>query len=136
MGALRVVDESLFASLDPVALRGSHCRSCDATVFPAQRTCPMCTGEDVDVVALPTRGRVWSWTVQRFEPKPPFRTDGFTPFAIGYVDLGPVIVEGWLIGSLEWEIGDEVDLQLAPAWTDDGETVHAFAFARSGGARD
>ncbi|MEI8260620.1 MAG: OB-fold domain-containing protein [Actinomycetes bacterium] len=124
-----VVDETLFASLEPVALRGSACSDCGAHVFPAQATCPMCTGVDVNDVALPTQGTVWSWTVQRYEPKAPFRSNGFAPFAIGYVDLGPVIVEGWLLERTDWAIGDPVDLALATAWTDvDGVVVHTYGF--------
>lgn len=129
----QVVDESLFASVDPVALKGSACADCDAHVFPALTSCPVCTGVDVREVALPTDGTVWSWTTQRFEPKAPFRTDGFTPFSIGYVDLGPVIVEGWLVGRTEWTIGEPVRLVLAKAWTeDDGTEVQTFAFAPAG----
>ena len=125
-----LVDETLFASVDPVALRGSACRACGAHVFPAQASCPMCTGTDVHEVALPTQGTVWSWTTQRFAPKPPYRTDGFAPFSIGYIDLGPVIVEGWLTGATQWTIGDPVHLVLVPAWTeDDGVVVHTYAFA-------
>ena len=124
-----MVDEALFASHDPVALRGSACSQCQAHVCPAQSTCPMCTGVSVAEVALPTVGSVWSWTVQRFAPKAPFRTDEFVPFAVGYVDLGPVIVEGWLLDSIEWNIGDPVELALAPAWTDsDGAVVHTYGF--------
>lgn len=128
---MRVIDESLFASLDPVALQGSACAACGAHVFPAMGSCPMCTGVDVSPVALPTTGEVWSWTTQHFEPKPPFRTDAFAPFSIGYVDLGPVIVEGWLIGRTTWTIGEPVQLVLARAWTDGDEVVHTFAFASS-----
>jgi len=124
-----VVDETLFASLEPVALRGSACSDCGAHVFPAQATCPMCTGVDVNDVALPTQGTVWSWTVQRYEPKAPFRSNGFAPFAIGYVDLGPVIVEGWLLERTDWAIGDPVELALATAWTDvDEVVVHTYGF--------
>ncbi len=123
-----VVDDSLFASVEPVALRGSACRDCAATVFPAMGSCPVCAGVSVEDVALPTAGTVWSWTTQRFEPKPPFRTDGFTPFSIGYVDLGPVIVEGWLIGRTSWTIGEPVRLTLAKAWTDGDTVVNTFAF--------
>ena len=122
------VDDSLFASLDPVALQGSSCISCGATVFPALGSCPVCTGVDVKQVALPTEGTVWSWTTQNFEPKPPFRTDDFAPFSIGYVDLGPVIVEGWLLGRTEWTIGEPVRLVLTKAWTDGDTTVHTYAF--------
>jgi len=39
--------------------------------------------------------------VQRFAPKPPFTTGSqeFTPFAVGYVDLGEVFVETLLTGD-------------------------------------
>lgn len=123
-----VVDSSLFESTDPVVLRGSSCRECDATVFPAMASCPVCAGVDVAPVALPTNGVVWSWTTQHFEPKAPYRTDAFAPFSIGYVDLGPVIVEGWLVGRTTWQIGEPVRLALTPAWTDDGTVVHTFGF--------
>ncbi|MBI1350346.1 MAG: hypothetical protein GC156_04430 [Actinomycetales bacterium] len=125
---LTVVDETLFASLDPVALRGSACSDCGATVFPALGSCPMCTGVDVQPVALPTEGVVWSWTTQHFEPKPPYRTDAFAPFSIGYVDLGPVIVEGWLLGRTTWQIGEPVRLTLATAWTDGDTPVQTYGF--------
>lgn len=122
------VDDALFASVEPVALKGSACRSCGATVFPSLGSCPMCTGVEVDDVALPTEGTVWSWTTQHFEPKPPFRTDGFAPFSIGYVDLGPVIVEGWLLGRTQWCIGERVRLVLAKAWTEGDTVIHTYAF--------
>lgn len=122
------VDDSLFASLDPVALKGSSCTACGATVFPALGSCPVCTGVDVEQVSLPTEGTVWSWTTQRFEPKTPFRTDDFAPFSIGYVDLGPVIVEGWLVGRTEWTIGEPVRLVLTKAWTEGDTVVHTYAF--------
>jgi uncharacterized protein len=125
---IRLVDESLFAATDPVALRGSACADCEARVFPAMASCPVCTGVAVEEVALPTEGTVWSWTTQHFEPKAPYRTDGFAPFSIGYVDLGPVIVEGWLVGKTDWAIDEPVRLVLAKAWTADGEPVHTYGF--------
>ena len=125
---IHLVDESLFASVDPVALRGSTCLVCAAHVFPAQGSCPMCAGTEVEPVPLPSAGTVWSWTTQRIAPKPPFRTDEFAPFSIGYVDLGPVIVEGWLVGKTEWVIGEPVRLVLAKAWTQDGEPVFTYGF--------
>ena len=89
----------------------------------------MCAGTEVEPVALPCSGTVWSWTTQHIAPKPPYRTDEFVPFSIGYVDLGPVIVEGWLVGRTEWTIGEPVRLVLAKAWTAGEEPVHTFAFA-------
>lgn len=125
---IQLVDASLFSSTDPVALRGSACGACAAQVFPAQGTCPMCAGTSVEAVSLPSAGTVWSWTTQHHAPKPPFRTDEFAPFSIGYVDLGPVIVEGWLVGRTQWVIGEPVRLTLAKAWTEGGEPVYTYAF--------
>ena len=127
---MALVDASLFASTDPVALQGSSCSACGTQVFPAQGSCPTCTSVSVSPVALPTEGTVWSWTTQHIAPKAPFRTDGFVPFSIGYVDLGPVIVEGWLLNKTDWHIGERVRLELAKAWTeDDGTVVHTYGFA-------
>lgn len=126
--SIEVVDASLFTSVDPVILAGSVCAACSAYVFPAMDSCPTCSSVDVSRVPLPTQGTVWSWTTQHFAPKPPFRTDEFAPFSIGYVDLGPVIVEGWLVGKNQWMIGEPVNLVLAKAWTQEGVTVFTFGF--------
>lgn len=62
---------------------------------------------------LPRSGAVWSWTVQRLRPKR-IAGDGFEPFALGYVDLGPVKVETRFAGRAcdSWEIGDRVELAV------------------------
>jgi hypothetical protein len=76
------------------ALVGGRERATGRTVFP----CPDDPG--FEAVALPAEGRIWSWTVQRFRPKsPPYAGPAdFEPFALAYVDLGPVIVESRLTG--------------------------------------
>jgi len=126
--SIEVVDATLFTSLDPVTLSGSACRACGSHVFPAIESCPTCSSVDVERVALPTEGTVWSWTTQHFAPKPPFKTDEFIPFSIGYIDLGPVIVQGWLVGKNEWVIGEPVHLVLTHAWTQDSGAVCTFGF--------
>jgi uncharacterized OB-fold protein len=126
--SIEVVDATLFTSVDPVILAGSACAVCSTHVFPAIESCPTCSSLDVTRVALPTEGTVWSWTTQHFAPKPPFRTDEFAPFSIGYVDLGPVIVQGWLVGKTQWAIGERVKLVLAKAWTEESNTVFTYGF--------
>jgi uncharacterized OB-fold protein len=99
-------------------LLGARCTACATHAFPVQGACPRC-GNATEAAALPTRGRVWSWTVQRIAPKPPFVYAGeYEPFTVAYVDLGVVKVEGRLVGRApgSWTIGDEVTLVLG----DDG----------------
>lgn len=55
-----------------------------------------------ETIELPRRGKLWSWTVQRFRPKsPPYAGPlDFEPYAVGYVELGDtIIVEGRLTGA-------------------------------------
>lgn len=99
-------------------LVGARCSVCSTHTFPAQAGCPRCGGT-TEVVPLPTRGTVWSWTVQRIAPKSPFVFEGeYQPFTVAYVDLGPLKIEGPLIGRAPggWSIGEEVVLVVG----DDG----------------
>jgi uncharacterized OB-fold protein len=119
----------LVTSIDgDVHLVGARCTSCDTHVFPPQPGCPRC-GAGTELVALPDHGTVWSWTVQRTRPKPPYSgPDEFEPFAVGYVDLGPVRVESRLDGCPveAWQIGDPV-LLVAGAPDANGE-VWSYRF--------
>jgi len=103
-------------------LVGASCPECGTHVFPVQLSCPRC-GSEMARTALPRTGTVWSWTVQRVRPKPPYRgPEEFEPFAVGYVDLGPVLVESRLAGRPVdgWRIGDQVHLVVAEPGADDG----------------
>lgn len=122
------VAPELFASLDPLTLAGSRCTECATVQFPSARQCAHCAAENPAGIALPTSGRIWTWTIQRFEPKSPYTgpADGFAPYAVGYIDLGEVLVESLLeTGGREPAIGDEVHLVRAPAA--DGRFTYAFA---------
>jgi uncharacterized OB-fold protein len=130
MSAVTPVDTTLFASLDPPRLAGSRCEHCGTVVFPGAPSCPRCCSAELRHVELPERGQLWSWTVQTFRPKAyVLPTDEFEPFAVGYVDLGEVIVEARLVG--DWSalrIGLPMRLTLTRAWADEtGETV-TYAF--------
>ena len=131
------VDQSLFSSLDPPRLAGSRCAGCGTVTFPAQAGCAKCTGTDLARVELADHGTLWTWTVQAFEPKPPYRVpeSGFTPYGVGYVDLGDVIVESRLLGDpARFEIGMPMRLTLLPLWAGpDGSPVVSYAFEPAGG---
>ena len=71
-------------------LRGSRCGRCDNVAFPVAVACQRCGSPEVTPVDLTDRGTVWAHTVQRFAPKSPPSVPpakGFTPFAVGYVEL-------------------------------------------------
>ena len=122
------VTPELFASLEPLTLAGSRCTACATVQFPAARQCAHCAAADPAPITLPTQGRIWTWTIQRFEPKAPYTppAGGFVPYAVGYVDLGEVLVESLLqVGDGEPAIGDDVHLVRTPAAG--GHFTYAFA---------
>ena len=133
------VASGLFSWPDRPRLIGSVCAGCATTTFPAQLSCPRCTGTDVLQVPLATSGRLWTWTIQGFEPKPPYLADGpFQPYGVGYVELatedggGSVLVESRLTEADpdRLEIGAEMTLTFVPLRRDDdGSQVVTFAFA-------
>jgi hypothetical protein len=101
---------------DEVHLVGVRCVTCGTHAFPPQLACPRC-GAATEPATLPNRGQLWSWTIQHIQPKPPYRgPEPFEPFAVGYVDLGPIRVESRLAGRAAdaWRIGDAVRLVTGP----------------------
>lgn len=130
------VEPMLFRSLDPPRLAGSRCGHCGTVTFPAQTSCAKCAEEDMALVELADRGTLWTWTVQTFEPKAPYRVPdtGFAPYGVGYVDLGEVIVESRLLGDpAGFRIGMPMRLTLLPLWPGpDGSPVVTYAFAPAG----
>ena len=110
-------------------LLGSRCERCGTVTFPRQRSCPRCTSVDVEAHRLATRGTLWTWTVQCFEPKPPYVGDGrpFAPYGVGYVELpGEVRVEARLTEAdpRRLRIGMPMELTTIPAV--DGKVTFAF----------
>lgn len=134
----RVLDPTLFqaeGSTDlPPVLSGSRCDQDGTVVFPYQDSCPRCSCRNVNRTALPGHGTLWSWTVQHFAPKAPYRGPSgadFVPYPLGYVDLGEVIVEARLqvqdVATLH--IGMPMKLTWLRVWTETaGNAVLTFAF--------
>lgn len=123
---------------DEPHLIGSSCRACGTTTFPQQRSCPRCTGVDVEERLLAPSGTLWSFTVQGFQPKEPYLGPAhFEPYGVGYVELhGEVIVEALLTENdpSTLSIGDPMDLVIVPFTKDDaGNDVVTFAFRPAAG---
>ncbi|MEM8633803.1 MAG: OB-fold domain-containing protein [Pseudomonadota bacterium] len=87
-------------------------------------------------VKLKDRGKLWSYTIQRFPPKnPPFIGENepgkFDPYAVGYVELeGQLIVEARLVvGDFEQlAIGQEMALTTV-AFASDANGTPLFTYA-------
>jgi uncharacterized OB-fold protein len=145
----RLIDESLFENREnrenrengetrefadggPPRLVGARCSGCATVVFPRQGSCPRCSERTMSTHVLPVSGRIWSWTLQAFPPKPPYRppASGHQPYHLGYVDLGEVLVEARLaVPREEIRIGLPVRLTTVTAYQDeDGTDVVTFAF--------
>ncbi|MFL6090142.1 MAG: Zn-ribbon domain-containing OB-fold protein [Aeromicrobium sp.] len=94
--------------------------------------------EELDMVELPRRGRLWTFTSQVFRPpSPPYAGDDsaetFVPFTVGYVELeGALRVEARLTepDPERLHIGQEMELVVVPFNTDrEGNVKMTYAFA-------
>ncbi len=125
-------------------LIGSKCPQCGTYVFPPRaNNCPnpACVGDALEQVPLSRRGKLWSYTENRYAPPPPYPSpDPFEPFAVAAVELADEglivlgkVVEGTLAADLK--VGIEMELTTMPLFTDDGgveRIVYAWKVARAG----
>ncbi|ORB86964.1 benzoylsuccinyl-CoA thiolase [Mycobacterium kansasii] len=109
-------------------LIGSKCPQCGTYVFPPRpNNCPNpgCESDTLEAVALSHRGKLWSYTENRYAPPPPYPSpDPFEPFAVAAVELADEglivlgkVVEGTLAADLR--VGMEMELTTMPLFTDD-----------------
>jgi uncharacterized OB-fold protein len=122
-------------------LIGGKCTQCATFVFPPrENNCPnpACDSDTLDLVPLSRRGKVWSYTENRYLPPAPYpKTDPFEPFAIAAVELADEglivlgkVVEGTLAADLK--VGMEMELTTMTLYTDDEgveRTTHAWRVA-------
>ncbi|WP_007508125.1 Zn-ribbon domain-containing OB-fold protein [Pseudofrankia saprophytica] len=133
----RVVAEGLFDwPSDEPRLIGSKCQVCGLIAFPAYPNCPKCGSLDVAETRLSTRGTLWTWTRQRFQPKnPPYLgtepAKDFVGYGVGYIELPEARVEARLAVGVDepLQIGQEMELTVIPFAADaDGTEVLTYAF--------
>lgn len=109
-------------------LLGGKCTQCATYVFPPRtNNCPnpACDSDALDLVPLSRRGKVWSYTENRYPPPAPYPApDPFEPFAIAAVELADEglivlgkVVEGTLAADLK--VGMDMELTTMALYTDD-----------------
>src|SRR5260370_32756095 len=131
----RLIAADLFRIAPELRLIGGRNRKSGQIVFPLPSD-----RESFEALELPQHGLLWSYTVQRFEPKsPPYLADGpFQPFAVGYVELpGALIVESRLIDVRfdELRIGMPMELTTFALRSDEHGAALMFAFRPQAGNR-
>jgi uncharacterized OB-fold protein len=102
--AAPIADDLLSVEAGELRLVASREQASGRIVFP-----PRALDDDrFDRVLLGTRGKLWSWTIQRFRPKSP-------PYAVGYIGLeGQLVIEARLTGVPFDQLQIGMDMRLVP----------------------
>lgn len=117
--------EGWFTLDDEPHLLGTQCTTCGTYFFPRETLAcrnPECSGTELTEVPLSRRGRVWSFTDNRYQPPAPYVSpEPFEPYAIAAVELAreKMVVLGQLVPGATAKIGDEVELVIDTLSTDD-----------------
>jgi uncharacterized OB-fold protein len=128
------IKEGLFDWFEDGAhLMGSRCTRCGEVTFPVNPSCPQCCGETTEAVPLSRRGVLYSFTIQRFKPPPPYRgPEPFVPFGVGMVELPEGLRVTCLIDDANPEglkVGTEVELVICELFDDDaGNHILGYKF--------
>jgi uncharacterized OB-fold protein len=132
------VDESLFimptSEKEPVHLTGNKCRNCGEVFFPQRKVCAKCFQEGLEDIPLSRRGKVYSSTVVRRAPPPPYKLLGdFIPFGLGHVELPEGLVIPTLFTGCDTSkplpIGTEVKMTIEKLEEDEeGRDVMIYKF--------
>ncbi|MCA1726285.1 MAG: OB-fold domain-containing protein [Actinobacteria bacterium] len=130
--------EGWFSDRPEPHLIGLRCGTCGSYSFPPGRaSCPnpACGAEDLEEVALSRRGRLWSWTINRYAPPPPYvAAEPFAPFAVAAVELAEerMVVLGQVVDvAEELALGDEMELVIDALHGGDEGPSHVWKWRRT-----
>jgi hypothetical protein len=109
-------------------LIGARCRGCGTYFFPKTQTLcanPGCGSSEFEEVELSRRGRIWSYTENRYPPPEPYvAPDPFVPYTVAAVELERerMIVLGQVAPGVDPEslrVGTEVELGVGTLYADE-----------------
>ena len=115
--------------LEDVRLLGSKCKECGEVGLGEVSSCQNCAGEDLRVIPLSQKGKLWTYTVIRNRPPGDFK--GEVPMGEGLVELPEGIrVKSPLGGDIEeLAIGMDLKFTAYPLYeNENGDEVIAFRF--------
>jgi uncharacterized OB-fold protein len=116
-----IIDGWFTDDIDAPTLIGSKCPLCGTYVFPPRNgdcPSPFCESTTLEPAPLSRRGKIWSYTENRYTPPAPYvATDPFEPYALAAVELeaeGLVVLGKVVTGILakDLKVGMEMQLEL------------------------
>jgi uncharacterized protein len=119
-------------STDLPHLIGAQCTGCATYIFPPPASnCPNpdCSVDELVQVPLSRRGRVWSYTENRYAPPPPFKApEPYEPYALAAVELEAegLIVLGQVarhVLAADLKVGMEMELDIGVLYRE-GDTEY------------
>ena len=130
-----VIDGVFNLTPQGIRLIGVKCQECGAVAFPKTVILhrPGCQKNLIKEILLSQRGTVKSFTIQRYEPPPLFKSpQPFKPYAIGSIELKEGIEVDGIIANCEFEdinLGMKVETIFYKLYEDDnGNDVVTYAF--------
>ena len=118
--------------LEEIRLKGVKCRSCGAMALGEREYCIDCTSSDLEEHVFSKYGKIYSYTVIRHAPPPPYPQESFKPFPVAWVELEDglyILSEIMGCGLDELSFGAPVELAPSKGWVDDnGNDVMMYKF--------
>lgn len=135
LDALPVAADLFTSTPTGAALIGTRCSGCATFYFPKSLSCrnPACAVKAVQEVTLGRQGRLYSYTVQAYQPPALFRVQSWAPYAIGLVELPEGLRVMGMLTDCDLDsirIDMPVELVIRPLYQDDeGRDVSTYMYA-------
>jgi uncharacterized protein len=118
--------------VEDVRLKGIKCRACGSLAMGESKYCINCTSKDVEPYVFSKTGKIYSHTVIRHAPPPPYPQETFKPFPVAWVELDDgliILSEITGCGLDELDFGKPVELDITKGWADEkGNDVMMYKF--------
>jgi uncharacterized OB-fold protein len=113
-------------------LIGSKCKKCGAYSFPKSLYCPNpdCekNTENVEVVQLSNRAKLFTWAIQSYPPPEPFKMDPFEPFVVGMLDLPEGLRILGMLTTDKVDFGMEMEMTTKKLYEDEENEYLTWAW--------
>ena len=127
--------EGVFTRLSPleeIRLKGVRCCSCGALAVGERAHCINCASSDLEPHVFSKYGKVYSHTIIRHAPPPPYPQENFKPFPVAWVRLEDglyILAEIIDCGLEDIHFDMPVEMVVTKGWEDEeGNEVLMYKF--------